>query len=375
MISFCKAAVTGDESRHIADAIASGQLGGDGAYTKRCTAWFEDYAGVPALMTPSCTHSLEMAAFLIGTKPGDEIIMPSYTFVSTANAFALRGATIVFVDVESDTINIDPAKIRAAVTDKTTAIAPVHYAGMPCRMDEIMATAREHDLYVVEDAAQGLMSSYDGAPLGSIGDFGAVSFHTTKNFTSGGEGGLLYIRNADFVKRAEIFREKGTNRSAFFRGDVDKYTWRDLGSSMLPSELQMAYLWAQLDGIQALHERRMAIWTRYFDALHEPLAALGITTSKPPTDPRMVHNGHIFFMVTPGDKQPVLGALRERGVHATSHYEPLHEAEMGRRMGRVSGTMDNTEAARRGLIRLPLYVSLSDAEVEHIIASVLEAVR
>lgn len=366
MIPFCKAAETGSEIGHIKSAIASGQLGGDGAFTKKCAQWFRDYGGSASLLTPSCTHALEMTAFLIETKPGDEIIMPSYTFVSTANAFVLRGAKIVFVDVEPDTLNLDPKHLKGAITERTTAIAPVHYAGMPCDMDAIMAIAREHNLYVIEDAAQGLMSSYDGKPLGTIGDFGAVSFHTTKNFTSGGEGGLLFVNTERFVGRAEIFREKGTNRSAFFRGDIDKYTWRDMGSSMLPSELQMAYLWGQLEGIQSLHDKRLSIWNRYYGGLK----GLGVQTSQPPRDPKMEHNGHIFFIMAPGDKQPYLEALRKYGVHATSHYEPLHEAEMGRVHGRVSGTMTTTDKAKESLIRLPLFVSLTDKEVDHIIASV-----
>nr|WP_233353948.1 dTDP-4-amino-4,6-dideoxygalactose transaminase [Algimonas arctica] len=368
VIPFCKAAVTGDEIDHVKTAIASRQLGGDGAFTKKCSAWFREYGNAAALLTPSCTHALEMAAFLINTKPGDEIIMPSYTFVSTANAFVLRGGKIVFVDVDPETINIDPKHIKDAITDRTTAIAPVHYAGMPCQMDEIMAIARAHDLFVIEDAAQGLMSRYDGKPLGTIGDFGAISFHTTKNFTSGGEGGLLFVNNLDFVHRAEVFREKGTDRSAFFRGDIDKYTWRDMGSSMLPSELQMAYLWGQLSGIEALHTRRLSIWNRYYDGLK----GLGLQTSKPPTDPRMEHNGHIFFIMSPGDKQTYLEAFKARGIHATSHYEPLHEAEMGKKHGRVSGPMDATNMAKERLIRLPLYVSLTDDEVSHIITSAQE---
>jgi dTDP-4-amino-4,6-dideoxygalactose transaminase len=368
MIPFCKAAVTGLELGYVKDAIDSGQLGGDGPFTKKCAEGLATYGGAPALLTPSCTHALEMAAFLINTKPGDEIIMPSYTFVSTANAFVLRGGKIVFVDVEPDTINIDATLIRAAITDRTTAIAPVHYAGMPCDMDSIMAIAREHKLFVIEDAAQGLMSRYDGKPLGTIGDFGAVSFHTTKNFTSGGEGGLLFVNNPDFVHRAEIFREKGTDRSAFFRGDIDKYTWRDVGSSMLPSELQMAYLWGQLQDIKSLHETRLSIWNRYYAGL----SGLDIQTSQPPTDPKIEHNGHIFFIMTPGDKQPYLQALRDRGIHATSHYEPLHEAEMGRKHGRVSGSMTVTDRAKQSLIRLPLYVALTEAEVDHIITSVQE---
>ena len=366
MITFCKAAHTGSETRYIGEAIASGQLGGDGVFTRKCTDWFEDYAGgSTSLLTPSCTHSLEMAAFLIGTKPGDEVIMPSYTFVSTANAFVLRGATVVFVDVDPGTLNIDATKIEAAITERTTAIAPVHYAGVPCDMDTIMDIARRHRLHVIEDAAQGLMSSYKGRPLGTIGTFGCVSFHTTKNFTSGGEGGLLFVNDPNFAHRAEIFREKGTNRSAFFRGEVDKYTWRDIGSSMLPSEVQMAYLWAQLEGIENLHRRRGEIWQRYYDALSKDYR-----TSDPALDEGSTHNAHIFFLITPGDNQPVLKALKERGVHATSHYEPLHASVMGRSHGRVSGGMDKTEHLAPRLVRLPLYVSLTDAEVDHVIDSV-----
>lgn len=366
MIPFCKAAVTGTEIKHIEAAIASGQLGGDGTFTKRCEQWFNNYGASRALMTPSCTHALEMSAFLLGIKSGDEVIMPSYTFVSTANAFVLQGAKIVFVDVKADTINLDPAEVKAAITDKTVAIVPVHYAGMPCDMDALQTIAQDHDIALIEDAAQGLMSFFDGRPVGTFGTFGAISFHTTKNFTSGGEGGLIYINDETHLGRAEIFREKGTNRSAFFRGDIDKYTWRDVGSSLLPSEIQMAYLWGQLDGIDALQLRRLSIWNQYYEAFKD----LGLQTSRPPSDARKAHNGHIFFIMTPGDKQPYLNALRERGVHATSHYEPLHDSDMGRNHGRISGTMVHTDHAAKSLIRLPLYVSLRDSEVEHIIDTV-----
>lgn len=268
MIPFNKPPYTGDEDRHVLSAMRAGKMSGDGDYTRRCSEWFEQKLNCPkVLLTPSCTQALEMAALLIDIQPGDEVIMPSYTFVSTANAFVLRGAKIVFVDIRPDTMNIDERLIEAAITARTKAVVPVHYAGVACEMDVIMALASKYNLYVIEDAAQGMMSSYKGRPLGTIGHFGAYSFHDTKNYTSGGEGGLLLINDDAFVVRAEIVREKGTNRSQFWRGMVDKYTWVDVGSSYLPSELQAAYLFSQLENADKINADRLRRWGLYYDAL------------------------------------------------------------------------------------------------------------
>lgn len=364
LINFCKAARSGDEEKFIQEAIESGQLGGDGGFTKKCSSWFLNYSNThSALLTPSCTHALEMTAFLMDIKSGDEIIMPSYTFVSTANAFVLRGAKIVFVDIKPNDLNIDETKIEAAITKKTKAIVPVHYAGAPCEMDAIMSLAEKHNLYVVEDAAQGLMSTYKGKPLGTIGHFGALSFHTTKNFTSGGEGGLLYVNDTKFTHRAEIFREKGTNRSSFFRGEIDKYTWRDMGSSMLPSELQMAYLWAQLKNIDRLHSSRMEIWDTYFDALQN----LNFKTSTRPDDKSNQHNGHIFYVMGAEINRRYLPEFKKAGIHATSHYEPLHASEMGQQYGRVVGSMENTDYLSSHIIRLPIYEAMTSEQISRVI--------
>lgn len=364
MIKFCEAARTGREETYIGEAIQTRQLAGDGAFTRHCSAWFMDHSdSAAALLTPSCTHALEMSAVLLDIQPGDEVIMPSYTFVSTANAYVLRGAKIVFVDVKSADLNIDETLIEAAITPKTKVIVPVHYAGVPCEMDIIMDIANRHSVAVVEDAAQGLMSFYKGKPLGTIGTFGCLSFHTTKNFTSGGEGGLLYVNDPKYAHRAEVFREKGTNRSAFFRGEVDKYTWRDIGSSMLPSELQMAYLWAQLEGIDDLHDQRMAVWQRYFDELNP----LDLRTSAPELDPQSKHNGHIFYLIAEGGNTDAIQKFKNEGIGATSHYEPLHSSVMGREHGRVSGPMDATDYLSQRLVRLPVYASLGAEDQTHII--------
>ena len=362
-IPFNVPAKTGQEEKYIHQAIESGYLAGDGPFTKKCTQWFNDHLQtVGSLLTPSCTHALEMAAFLIDVKPGDEIIMPSYTFVSTANAFVLRGATIVFVDIRPDNLNIDESKIEAAITPKTKAIVPVHYAGVACEMDTIMAIAKRHNLYVIEDAAQGFMSTYKGKALGTIGHMGAYSFHATKNFTSGGEGGLLIVNDEKFYHRAEVFREKGTDRSAFLRGDVDKYTWRDLGSSMLPSELQAAYLWAQLENIDALFANRMVLWKSYKTQFSN--TNISHSVGADPCIGR--HNGHIFFALIDGENGPVLKKLREQGVHATSHYEPLHLSQLGQSCGRISGNMENTERIFKQIVRLPIFDSLTIENIKKV---------
>lgn len=373
MIPFNKPPYTGNEDQYVLAAMRSTNMSGDGPYTQKCHQWFE--ANLPckkALLTPSCTAALEMAAILIDTKPGDEIIMPSYTFVSTANAFVLRGATIVFVDIRPDTMNIDETKIEAAITDKTTAIVPVHYAGVGCEMDTIMAIAQRHNLFVIEDAAQGMMSTYKGKALGTIGHLGAFSFHETKNYTSGGEGGLLIINDMQFKERAEIIREKGTNRSQFFRGMVDKYSWVDLGSSYLPSELQAAYLWGQLEKVDEINRQRLDIWNLFYEALM-PLEERGaIELAMIPSGCK--HNAHMFYLkVNDIDgRAAFLKYLNEKDIYAVFHYVPLHSAVGGTRYSRLSGSDDYTTKESERLIRLPLFYGLTQDELKRVSCAVIE---
>ncbi|WP_016586842.1 dTDP-4-amino-4,6-dideoxygalactose transaminase, partial [Yersinia pestis] len=295
MIPFNTPPIVGTELGYMQAAMSSGKLCGDGGFTRRCQQWMEKRFNCPkVLLTPSCTASLEMAALLLDIKPGDEVIMPSFTFVSTANAFVLRGAKMVFVDIRPDTMNIDETKIEAAITDKTRVIVPVHYAGVACEMDTIMALAKKHNLFVVEDAAQGVMSTYKGKALGTIGHIGCFSFHETKNYTAGGEGGATLINDPSLIDRAEIIREKGTNRSQFFRGQVDKYTWRDIGSSYLMSDLQAAYLWGQLEAAEQINERRLALWHGYYNAF-KPLADAG-RIDLPVIPGNVVQNAHMFYI-------------------------------------------------------------------------------
>lgn len=363
MINFNKPPVTGAELAYITEAVNSPKLSGDGHFGKKCQSWFESRLGCKkALLTPSCTAALEMAAILVDIQPGDEVIMPSYTFVSTANAFVLRGAKIVFVDVRKDTMNIDEEKIEAAITSKTKAIVPVHYAGVACEMDAIMLLAAKYNLFVVEDAAQGMMSEYNGKPLGTIGHIGAFSFHETKNYTSGGEGGLLIINDEKFATRAEIIREKGTNRSLFFRGMVDKYSWVDVGSSFLPSELQAAYLWAQLENADLINKKRLEDWNFYNDAF------LGLT-SKGLIEQAFIpngciHNAHMFYIKVNDLEQrtAVIDYLGKNGVMAVFHYIPLHSAIAGQRFSRFHGADINTTKESERLIRLPLYFNMTPDE-------------
>jgi dTDP-4-amino-4,6-dideoxygalactose transaminase len=373
VIPFNKPYMTGRELAYIAEAHANGHLAGNGAFSKRCSAWLEDRVGShKALLTHSCTAALEMAAILSGVGPGDEVIMPSFTFVSTANAFVLRGATPVFVDIRPDTLNIDETKIEAAITPRTRAIVPVHYAGVGCDMDAIMAIADRHDLLVIEDAAQGLLSSYRDRPLGSIGHLAALSFHETKNIISG-EGGALLINDPRFVERAEVIWEKGTNRSQFFRGQVDKYTWVDLGSSYLPGEIVAAFLWAQLEAADAITERRVAIWTAY----HEAFAALEahgrIRRPIVPDDCR--HNGHLYHLLAPdlAARTTLIDRLRGRDIQSVFHYVPLHASPMGQSVGRVVGDMTHTIDAGERLVRLPLWLGLEE-HLDTVIAEVIAAV-
>lgn len=350
--------MTGKELLYIAEAHNNGVLAGDGSFTKRCHRWLEENTGAKkALLTHSCTAALEMAAILANIQPGDEVIMPSYTFVSTANAFVLRGAVPIFVDIRTDTLNIDENLIEAAITGRTRAIVPVHYAGVACEMDKIMEIAVRYGLLVIEDAAQAIMSSYKGRPLGSIGHLGVLSFHETKNIVSG-EGGALLINDERFIERAEIIREKGTNRSQFFRGQVDKYTWCDIGSSFLPGELIAAFLWAQMEEAQQITRRRLNIWTIYRNAL-APLAAAG-RMRLPFIPDGCKHNAHMFYVIFPDSetRARAIALLHAVGVDAVFHYVPLHDSPVGSILGRVAGIMPVTHLAADCLLRLPLWLGL-----------------
>lgn len=373
MIPFNMPPLTGAEEHYIHQALKNHKLSGDGFFGKKCQNWFEN--NLPAtktLLTPSCTAALELAAVLIDIQPGDEVIMPSYTFVSTANAFVLRGAKIVFVDIRSDTMNIDERLIEAAITPKTRAIVPVHYAGVACQMDTIMAIADSHSLHVIEDAAQGMMSSYKGRALGTIGHLGAFSFHETKNYTSGGEGGLLIINDLRFAERAEIIREKGTNRSQFFRGMVDKYQWVDVGSSYLPSELQSAYLWAQLQHADQINEARLAAWMYYKNQL-QPLVDSGkIKCATIPTDCQ--HNAHMFFLKTSGleERTALLDHLNSRDIFAVFHYVPLHTAKAGTVFGRFQGKDRSTTRESERLVRLPMWFGIEQSAQQRVVDAIFE---
>lgn len=371
MIPFSRPTHTGNEDRYVLEAVHGEKLSGDGRFAAACHEWFEAQLGCRrALLTPSCTHALELAALLMDIEPGDEVIMPSYTFVSTANAFVLRGATIVFVDIRPDTMNLDETLVRAAVTDRTRAIVPVHYAGVACEMDAIMALAEDHGLYVVEDAAQGMMSRYRGRPLGTIGHLGAYSFHETKNYTSGGEGGLLIVNDERFAARAEILREKGTNRSQFLRGMVDKYSWVDRGSSYLLSELQAAYLWGQLERAQEINDHRLRAWEVYANGL-EALSRTGRLECQVVVDGD-AHNGHMFFIKSADleERGALLDTLKEQGIQAAFHYVPLHSATAGRRHGRFDGEDRHTTKESERLIRLPLWYGIDTGTQQEVIDAI-----
>ena len=360
MIPFNKPYLTGKELEYIAHAHARGQLAGDGEFTRRCSDWLEERTGcTKALLTHSCTAALEMAAILADIQPGDEIIMPSYTFVSTANAFVLRGGVPVFVDIRPDTLNLDERKIEAAITPRTRAIVPVHYAGVACEMDSIMDIARRRDLLVIEDAAQGMMATYKGRALGSIGDMGCYSFHETKNIISG-EGGALLINDPALAERAEIIREKGTNRSQFFRGQVDKYTWVDIGSSYLPGEIIAAFLWAQLHEAESITQRRLEIWNTYHAAFEE---LENKERLRRPIVPKECHqNGHMYYLLLRDldDRTHFIETMKEQGVNCVFHYVPLHSSPAGKKYGRVSGSMEVTDDVSERLVRLPMWVGLED---------------
>ncbi|MEN4892475.1 dTDP-4-amino-4,6-dideoxygalactose transaminase [Erwinia billingiae] len=372
MIPFNAPPIVGTELDYMKSAMGSGKLCGDGGFTRRCQQWMENkFGSKKVLLTPSCTASLEMAAILIDIQPGDEVIMPSYTFVSTANAFVLRGATIVFVDIRPDTLNMDETLIEAAITDKTKAIVSVHYAGVSCDMDVIMALAAKHHLFVVEDAAQGVMSTWKGKALGTIGHIGCFSFHETKNYTAGGEGGATLINDPALVERAEIIREKGTNRSQFFRGQVDKYTWRDIGSSYLMADLQAAYLWAQLEAASAINAQRLRLWQNYYSAL-QPIAASGRITL--PTIPSTCqHNAHMFYIKLHDidDRTALINWLKEAEILAVFHYIPLHSSPAGQRFGRFHGEDRYTQSESERLLRLPLFYNLTDNNQQTVINSLL----
>jgi len=365
MISFNVPPRTGNEEKYIAEAIASRKICGDGQFTKKCNAWLEDrFSAQKVLLTTSGTTALDMAALLCDLQPGDEVILPSYTFSSTATAFAIYGAKLVFVDIRPDTMNIDETKIETAITERTRVIVPVHYAGVACEMDTIMAIARKYNLKVVEDAAQGVMSTYKGKALGTIGDFGCYSFHETKNYSMG-EGGALVINDPAYNERAEILREKGTNRSKFFRGQVDKYTWVDFGDSYLPSDMNAAYLWAQLEKADEINNDRLATWNAYYEAF-KPLADAG--KLELPTIPKdCVHNAHMFYIKCKdlAERTAFIENMKQNGVQTVFHYIPLHSAPAGLKYGRFHGKDEHTTRDSDMLVRLPMYYGLEKSEIEH----------
>jgi len=374
-IPFNKPYLTGKELENIVLAKEYGQLAGDGVFTQKCSNWIEESTGCyKALLTHSCTAALEMAAILIRTSPGDEIIMPSYTFVSTANAFVLRGGIPVFVDIRSDTLNIDETLIESAITSKTKAIVPVHYAGVACDMDVIMDIANRHNLIVIEDAAQSVNASYNGKALGSIGHLGCYSFHETKNIISG-EGGALLINDHSFANRAEIIREKGTNRSLFFRGQVDKYTWVDIGSSYLPGELIAAFLLAQMLKAKDITQKRIDIWNKYHASFQnsDMIDNIGL-----PTVPsNCAHNAHMYYLLLPNlnKRASFIGYMKERNINCVFHYVPLHTSPQGKKVGVCSGRLDVSSDVANRIVRLPIWVGLSSQEQKRIIESTLSYLK
>lgn len=375
MINFNVPPYVGNEVKYIEEAIANRKICGDGEFTKKCTQWIEQKTGTNrALLTTSCTHATEMAALLSNIAPGDEVIMPAYTFVSTADAFVLRGATAVFVDIRPDTMNMDEKLIEAAITKKTKAIVPVHYAGVACEMDAIMEIAKRYNLAVIEDAAQGIMSTYKGKALGTIGDYGCFSFHETKNYSMG-EGGALLIGKPEMIEEAEIIREKGTNRSKFFRGQIDKYTWVNAGSSYLPSELNAAYLWAQLEKAEEIYDDRMHTWDCYYDRL-KVLEEEG-NIELPYVPEHCKHNAHMFYIKAKDieERTALIDFLKSKGILAVFHYIPLHTAPAGMKYGRFHGEDRYTTKESERLLRLPLYYGLEEEKVEYICEMVKEFYR
>jgi dTDP-4-amino-4,6-dideoxygalactose transaminase len=374
-IEFNRPFMTGKELYYIEEAIFGNMLAGDGPFTKKCHEWLQGTSGCnKALLTHSCTAALEMAALLLDIQPGDEIIMPSYTFVSTANAFVLRGGVPVFVDIREDTLNLDERLVESAITRRTRAIVPVHYAGVSCEMDTIMRIAKQYGLKVVEDAAQGVMASYKGRPLGSIGDLAAYSFHETKNVISG-EGGALLVNDSSLAMRAEIIREKGTDRSRFFRGEVDKYTWQEVGSSFLPGELIAAFLWAQLEESERITKARLSIW-QYYHAALQPLEDRGLLR-RPIVPDDCEHNAHMYYILLPEhvDRQAILGKLKSNGVSSVFHYVPLHSSPAGRRYARMSGELSVTTSLSDRLMRLPLWVGLTFEQQDRVAAILADSLE
>jgi len=372
MIHFSKPAFIGNEEKYLKEAMTNQQLSGDGPFTKKCHKWFEKQTGTKkALLTTSCTHALELAAILLDIKEGDEVIMPSYTFVSTANAFVLRGATIIFVDIRPDTMNIDETKIVQAITNKTKVIVPVHYAGVACEMDTIIDIAKKYNLFVVEDAAQGITSTYKGRVLGTIGDLGTYSFHDTKNITSG-EGGVLLINNEKFQERAEIIREKGTNRSQFFRGEIDKYGWQDIGSSYLLSELNAALLFAQLENIEKIQEKRIHLWNKYYELLKDLEEKKLIELPRIPNE--CTHNAHIFYIkcIDIDKRKKLINHLKSNGIYSVFHYVPLHSSSAGMKFGKFMGDDIYTTQESERILRLPLHFNISDYDLELIVSVLRE---
>lgn len=374
-INFNVPPYTGKELDYIRQCIEAEKICGDGAFTKKCNLWFEErMKAEKCLLTTSCTHATEMAAMLCNIKEGDEVIMPSYTFVSTADAFVLRGAKAVFVDIRPDTMNIDEKKIEEAITEKTKAIVPVHYAGVSCEMDTIMDIAKRHKLYVIEDAAQGVLSSYKGQALGTIGDFGCYSFHETKNYSMG-EGGALLIKDRSYIERAEIIREKGTDRSKYYRGQVDKYTWQDAGSSYLPSDMNAAYLYAQLELADEINAKRLKIWDTYYKELKGLAESGKLELPYVPDD--CVHNAHMFYIKNKDIKErtALKAHMEECGILTVFHYIPLHSAPAGKKYGRFCGEDVYTTKESERLLRLPLYYSLTEEDQAYVIDKLKEFYR
>ena len=370
MINFNVPPFTGREMDYIKECVENQKICGDGIYTKKCNEWIEEKTQTTkCLLTTSCTHALEMAALLADIQPGDEVIMPAYTFVSTADAFVMRGAVPVFVDIRPDTMNINEELIEAAITEKTKAIAPVHYAGVSCEMDKIMELAKKYHLYVIEDAAQGIMSSYKGKALGTIGDFGCFSFHETKNYSMG-EGGALLIQDAKHVENAEIIREKGTNRSKFYRGQIDKYTWVNFGSSYLPSDMNAAYLYAQLEMAEEINDARLACWNRYYENLL-PLKEAGMI-ELPVVPEGCVHNAHMFYIKVKDieERTALIDYLKKKEVMSVFHYIPLHTAPAGLKYGRFCGEDKYTTKESERLTRLPMFYGLTLQQVDYISSQV-----
>lgn len=370
MILFNVPPFIGTEMQYVEDAISKHKICGDGEYTKKCSLWLENNTGaIKAFLTTSCTHATEMAALLCDIKPGDEVIMPSYTFVSTADAFVLRGATPVFVDIRPDTMNIDEKIIEEAITEKTKAIVPVHYAGVGCEMDTIMDIATRNNLWVIEDAAQGVMAKYKGRALGSIGDFGCYSFHETKNYSMG-EGGALLIKNREMVEPAEIIREKGTNRSKFFRGQIDKYTWVNYGSSYLPSEMNSAYLWAELLDADMINQNRISSWNYYYELLKD-LEKEGYI-DLPVIPKECKHNAHMFYIKVKDleERTKLIEYLKKNEINAVFHYVPLHSAPAGKKYGRFYGNDIYTTKESERLVRLPMHYALKREEIEYVVTKI-----